>query len=60
MALEDIGKIIDEETARRLAEMQSADYEFPPRAGAWNWWAIAACIAVSSFLIVLCMTGVVK
>ena len=55
----DIGKLIDEETEKRLELMQSPDYEFPKKAGAWNWFAICGSIAVSVVLIVLCMTGVI-
>ncbi len=56
----DIGKLIYDETESRLAEMAKADYEFPPKAGAWNWWVIAASIAVCAVLIILCQTGVIK
>ena len=56
----DIGRIIDEETASRLNEMSRADYEFPPKAAAWNWWAIVASVVVSVILIGLCMMGVIK
>lgn len=56
----DIGKLIDEETDRRLAIMERSDYEFPPRASRWDWLAIMAVIAVSSVLVLCCMTGVIK
>lgn len=58
--MEDIGKLIDEETDRRLAVMEKPDYEFPPRATVWDWVAIVALIVVSSVLILACMTGVIK
>ena len=60
MAAEDIGKLIDEETDRRLAIMEKPDYEFPPKATSWDWVAIVALIVVSSVLILACMTGVIK
>ena len=56
----DIGKLIYDETESRLAEMAKANYEFPPKAGAWNWWVITASIAVCAVLIILCQTGVIK
>ena len=55
----DIGKLIDEETEKRLALMQSPDYEFPKKAGTADWIAICAGIVISIILIVLCMTGVI-
>ena len=60
MATEDIGRLIDEETDRRLAIMEDPGYEFPPKANRWDWVAIVALIAVSTALIVACMTGVIK
>lgn len=56
----DIGKLIDEETEKRLDMMQSPDYEFPTKAGAWNWFVIGGAILASLVLIVLCMTGVIS
>ena len=56
----DIGSLIQRETEKRLAEMAERDYEFPPKAGAWNWWAIVSSVAVSIVLIVLCMAGVIR
>ena len=55
----DIGKLIDEETKRRLEIMESSDYEWPKKAGRWNWIAIIAAIVVCIVLIVLCMTEVI-
>lgn len=55
----DIGQLIDDETAKRLEIMQSADYEWPKQAGKWNYYAIVACIVVCIVLIVLCMTEVI-
>ena len=55
----DIGKLIDEETEKRLALMQSPDYEFPQKAGIADWIGICAGIVISIILIVLCMTGVI-
>lgn len=55
-----IGAIIDEETERRLAEMESADYEWPAKAGKIDVIAIVVSIIVCSLLIVGCMTGVIS
>ena len=56
----DIGKLIDEETEERLKIMQSDDYEWPKKAGKWNWFVMGGAIIVSGILIVLCMTGVIS
>lgn len=56
----DIGKLIDEETEIRLQEMQSPDYEWPKKAGKWNWWMMGAIIVVSLVATILCMTGVIQ
>lgn len=55
----DIGKIIDEETERRLAIMEADDYEWPEKADKKDAIAIVAIIAVCIGLIVCCMTGVI-
>ena len=55
----DIGKLIDEETEKRLAIMQAPDYEFPKKAGTADWVIICISIVISIVLIVLCMTGVI-
>lgn len=55
----DIGKLIDEETQKRLVQMQSPDYEFPQKAGTTDWVIICSGIVISLILIVLCMTGVI-
>ena len=55
----DIGKLIDEETEKRLAIMQSPEYEFPKKAGTADWVFICLGIVISIILIVLCMTGVI-
>jgi len=60
MQREDIGVMIESETVRRLDVMSSAEYVFPDRAAAWNWWAIAVAIGVSAVLVALCMTGVIQ
>jgi len=60
MAKIDIAALISAETERRLAEMEKPDYEYPPRAAAWNWWAIVAAVGVSVVLVGLCMTGVIQ
>ena len=56
----DIGKLIDEETEKRLEIMQRPDYEWPQPAGKWNWYVIGISIAVCLALIILCMTGVIS
>lgn len=56
----DIGKLIEEETEKRLEIMQRDDYEWPKKAGKWNWFAIGGAIVVCLVLIVLCMTGVIS
>lgn len=60
METPDIGKMIEEETARRLEIMLAPGYGFPPSAGAWNYWAIGAIVAASATLIILCMAGVIQ
>lgn len=55
----DIGKLIDEETQRRLAAMQKKDYEWPTKAGKGDYIAIIAAFVACAVLIGLCMTGVI-
>ena len=55
----DIGKLIDEETKRRLAAMEDPDYEWPQKAGKGDVIAIVATAAVCLLLIILCATGVI-
>ncbi len=54
-----IGQLIDEETAKRIDIMGSPNYEFPKRITKVDVFFIIAGIAVSMFLIILCMTGVI-
>lgn len=56
----DVGQIIEEETARRLNEMESPTYEFPKKAGIGDAIGIVAAIVVCLILIILCMTGVIQ
>lgn len=56
---QDIGKLIEEETSQRLAEMESPDYVFPEKAGKKDYIAIVAAIVVCGLLIAGCMTGVI-
>ena len=56
----DIGRLIYEETEKRLEIMQSPDYEWPQKAGSWNLFVICGLTAVCLLLIVLCMTGVIS
>lgn len=55
----DIGKLIDEETERRLAIMEADDYEWPEKADKKDAVAIVGIIIVCLALIVCCMTGVI-
>lgn len=55
----DIGKLIDEETERRLQIMQEPDYEWPTKAGKGNVVAIISSILVCLVLILLCMMEVI-
>jgi hypothetical protein len=55
-----IEQIIQNETERRLAEMQRPAYEFPPKATAADAWGIVLLVIASVVLIVLCMLGVIE
>lgn len=55
----DIGRLIDEETERRIQIMESPDYVWPTKAGKGDWIGIAAAICVCVALIAGCMTGVI-
>lgn len=54
-----IGKIIDEETEKRLEIMSSEDYEWPQRADRKDAIAIIATIFVCGVLVVVCMMGII-
>lgn len=54
-----IGKIIDEETERRLQIMQESDYEWPAKAGKGDIAVIISSIVVCIVLILLCIMGVI-
>lgn len=56
----DIGKVIEEETEKRLLEMESPEYEFPKKATKADAIGIVAAILVCLVLIILCMTGVIE
>lgn len=56
----EIGKLIEDETERRLEIMQSPDYEWPQKAGKWNYIAVIALIGICGLLILLCMIGVIS
>ncbi len=60
MAKQDIGKLIYEETEKRLEIMESPDYEFPEKATKKDYIMIAVLIAASISMIVLCMLGVIE
>lgn len=55
----DIGTLIYDETEKRLATMEKADYVFPEKAGKKDAVAIVAAILICGALIVGCMTGVI-
>jgi len=55
----DIGRLISEETEKRLAEMDKPDYPWPEQADKKDAIAIAASVAVCGILILLCMFGVI-
>ncbi len=59
MAKEDIGKLIDEETKRRLEIMQQDNYVFPEKAGRKDLIAILVLIVICMVLISGCMMGVI-
>lgn len=54
-----IEELIYEETDQRLKEMAAADYPWPQKADKTDAIAIVSGIAVSLFLIILCMAGVI-
>lgn len=56
----EIGKLITEETEERLSKMQDENYEWPQKAGKWNWWVMGAIIVFSIIAMTLCMTGVIQ
>lgn len=53
-----IEELIEEETKKRLNDMESDDYQFPRRATIADAVCIIAGICISLILIILCMTGV--
>lgn len=55
----DIGKLIYDETEKRLAMMEKPDYVFPDKAGKKDAIAIVAAILICGALILGCMTGVI-
>ena len=56
---QDIGILIENETAKRLDIMEQPGYTFPPRAGKRDAAIIVAAILVCGALILGCMTGVI-
>ena len=56
----DIGKLIYDETEKRLAEMEKPEYEFPKQLKTIDWVMITGICVVSFVLIAMCMTGVIK
>ena len=56
----DIGKLINEETEKRLNEMAKPEYQFPPKATKKDAIAIILIAAVCVVLIICCMAGVIE
>lgn len=56
----DIQQLIDEETTKRLHQMQETGYEFPKRVTKLDYVLMIAAVVVSEIMIILCMTGVIK
>lgn len=54
-----IEQMIYDETEKRLAIMESPDYEFPAKSGKADYIAVGICVVCSIVLIVLCITGVI-
>jgi len=57
---DNIGKLIAEETERRLSIMEKSDYLWPKSADKKDAVAIVCVIVICSVLILLCMTGVIE
>ncbi len=55
----DIGELIDKETERRLAIMESPDYEWPPKAGKGDVIAIIIIMLICLMLILGCVLEVI-
>lgn len=55
-----IEQMIYDETEKRLAIMESPDYEYPKTISKADVVGIVVAVAVSALLIVLCMVGVIK
>lgn len=60
MSQESIEKMIYDETERRLAIMESPEYEFPKRINRTDIIAISLLCIICLLLIVLCMMGVIS
>lgn len=57
--MENIEKMIYEETEKRLHIMEQPEYVFPKQVSKADIAGIVAMVGVSLVLIVLCMTGVI-
>lgn len=55
----EIEALIYNETEKRLAVMEKPDYVYPERIGRGDIAGIIIAFALSLFLILLCMTGVI-
>lgn len=60
MAQDSIGKMIYDETSRRLEIMEKPDYEYPAKAGKLDWIGIAIGVIGSLILVILCALGVIE
>ncbi len=56
----DIGKLISEETKKRLDIMGNPDYQFPKKATKKDAIAIVLSIVACVTLIIACMMGVIE
>ena len=54
-----IEEVIYEETEKRIIEMQSPEYEFPPEMDRRDYVAILSAMGVCAILMALCMMGVI-
>lgn len=55
----DIGKIIEEETEKRIEEMSKENYKWPEKANKYDYYLIIVIIIICLLLIALCMSGVI-
>lgn len=54
-----IEKLIQQETEKRIEEMEDASYQFPTKITGGDVIGIIGSVTICLILIVLCMTGVI-